>query len=809
MALDAFLDSNNSRAMPWVSRGLVQSSGSSNLLQKDEQCQNVVASLLGRASRNLPSTNAGISDFNLDKCCTVVNSATNLTCAFRESEGISSVSEHPQLQRTSPTNIDSHVDIPKLPVLSSHDLSSSRTSVVDALSRGQHMSYMNGSQVGKRKQQPGILNANSSNASQKPEDSFPHDIKQELHNSCLKKPRLDLNQDVILQEHIMKQPLESRDSVQLQGQMGVLKAFLQQNKSLNEHKEKNLQSISQFKGVDLKQQGQQQMRHHLQQPGICQGPFVNPFDVVCSRRLMQYVYHLRHRPPENGIEYWRKFVEEYYAPNAKKRWCLSLYDNVRHHSSGVFPQAAMAQWHCNLCGSISGRGFEATSEVLPRLYKVSFESGVIDEILFLDLPCERKLPSGLMMLEYEKAVQESVYDQVRVVREGKLRIIFTYDLKILSWEFCARHHEELLHRSFIVAQVHGLVHAAQKYQSTINGSNKFSPRYLQEDCNRFLTTGGQLVSNLDLELIDDLGFSKRYIRCLQIAVVVESMKDLMTFSKDNNIGPVEGLKKYPQPTTFIKPLRGEGKEKLPLKSVQSLPTDCNKLLGISPHFNNNNNNNGSPKITRNPNLINSEEESPSRLSRLTTLTSNASKWKEAHSRKCNRSKEGASTKPFQGRKISSLGLSQDIPVNDLSSYNFSECSKNNQECMIQKWLQKMISNSRAENEGDKEKVNQEIGWTTPIGLQAEAKRTDKLVNGLDFDNMAKAAASRKSSSTGGNMHKFAVSAACNGDSSSASGNDSFVKREPDLLEMVRIMGHDYYKNGNPAGDHHLGQGWKV
>lgn len=75
---------------------------------------------------------------------------------------------------------------------------------------------------------------------------------------------------------------------------------------------------------------------------------------------------------------------------------------------------------------------EATSEVLPRLYKVSFESGVIDEILFLDLPCERKLPSGLMMLEYEKAVQESVYDQVRVVREGKLRIIFTYDLKVLK-----------------------------------------------------------------------------------------------------------------------------------------------------------------------------------------------------------------------------------------------------------------------------------------------------------------------------------------------------------------------------------------
>ena len=34
------------------------------------------------------------------------------------------------------------------------------------------------------------------------------------------------------------------------------------------------------------------------------------------------------------------------------------------------------------------------------------------------------------MLEYAKAVQESVYDQLRIVREGQLRIIFTQDLKV-------------------------------------------------------------------------------------------------------------------------------------------------------------------------------------------------------------------------------------------------------------------------------------------------------------------------------------------------------------------------------------------
>ncbi|XP_071911874.1 probable transcriptional regulator SLK2 isoform X5 [Coffea arabica] len=80
-----------------------------------------------------------------------------------------------------------------------------------------------------------------------------------------------------------------------------------------------------------------------------------PYDGgVCSRGLMQYLYHQRQRPADNSIAYWRKFVSEYYSPRAKKRWCLSLYDNVGHHTLWVFPQDA---WQCDICGSKSGRGF--------------------------------------------------------------------------------------------------------------------------------------------------------------------------------------------------------------------------------------------------------------------------------------------------------------------------------------------------------------------------------------------------------------------------------------------------------------------
>lgn len=89
---------------------------------------------------------------------------------------------------------------------------------------------------------------------------------------------------------------------------------------------------------------------------------------------------------------------------------------------------------------------EATFDVLPRLNEIKFGSGVIDELLFLDLPHESKLPSGAMVLEYQKAVQECVYEQLRVVREGKLRIIFTQDLKV---KISPMHFNIFLFESFV------------------------------------------------------------------------------------------------------------------------------------------------------------------------------------------------------------------------------------------------------------------------------------------------------------------------------------------------------------------------
>lgn len=268
---------------------------------------------------------------------------------------------------------------------------------------------------------------------------------------------------------------------------------------------------------------------------------------LCMQRLTQYMHHQRMHPADNNICFWREFVSEYFAPHARKRWCLSQYGaGGGRQPMGVFPQDL---WHCEICGSSPGRGFEATAEIMPRLLKTKYEhgEGELEELLFVDLPYEYKLSSGLTVLEYRKAVQESVFEQSRVVWEGQLRIVFTSDLKILSWDFCAKSHEELLPRGTVVPQVNQLVSLASKYQSAVAQSNGtgLSAQDLQANCNMFVSSARQMVRSLDPPSVNELGFTKRFVRCVQIAEVVNCMKDLIDFSLDNSLGPMESLQRFP------------------------------------------------------------------------------------------------------------------------------------------------------------------------------------------------------------------------------------------------------------------------
>lgn len=119
------------------------------------------------------------------------------------------------------------------------------------------------------------------------------------------------------------------------------------------------------------------MRNRLQQWGTYEVFAMSPSDNgIFSRRLMQYVYHQRHLPSGQVVSYWRKCVAEYYFSS-----CQENGGDLRQFLRCFHP-----------------------------LIKINFEGGVIDGLLFVNLPHERKFSSGLMMPESEKAIRKNVYE---------------------------------------------------------------------------------------------------------------------------------------------------------------------------------------------------------------------------------------------------------------------------------------------------------------------------------------------------------------------------------------------------------------
>ncbi|CAL9098548.1 unnamed protein product [Musa textilis] len=493
----------------------------------------------------------------------------------------SGLSGGPQLQKSTSFNNESYMGLPASPISFSSNFSGS--SVMDGCSIVQQSSLQ------EQVQKQGLSTATSQLVQQEPNNLM----------NAQKKPRLGVKHEDVLQQQLIQQLLQRHDGMHPQVQQNPqLQTILQQQRLLQrqQHQQQIMQSLSQMQQGPITLQQQQQLRHHLQPQSIQSATLVKrPLDNgICSRRLMQYLYHQRHRSPDNSILYWRKFVAEYFAVRARKRWCLSLYDNMANNTLGVFPQLAVDAWQCGFCGSKSGKGFEATFEVLPRLFQIKFDHGVIDENLFLDMPHESRLSSGIMVLEYEKAVQESVYEHLHIVREGQLRIIFTPELKILLWEFCTRRHEEFLPRRLLASQVNQLLQVAQKYQATVTENNTagVSHQDLQASCNMFAAIGRQLARNFDLQSLNDLGFSKRYVRCLQISEVVSSMKDLIDFSQEQKIGAIESLKNYPRHAAAkLQKQKLDEEQVMSSHTLPGDPTTLKKATGIQAGLNNYINNN--------------------------------------------------------------------------------------------------------------------------------------------------------------------------------------------------------------------------
>ncbi|XP_023533026.1 probable transcriptional regulator SLK2 isoform X1 [Cucurbita pepo subsp. pepo] len=848
-----------------VVAGLAQSSSNSGIFfQGDGQSKGNVKSHLvssyGNSSNSIPGpghSNLGpvSGDTNNVVLNSVANSGISVGGSSLVTDANSALSGRPHLQRSPSMNAESYMRLPTSPMsFTSNNVSLSGASLIDASSTVQHNSQQDHNapqllQTQPQSQQVAPGDASLSN-SQTVQASLPVGARvagslmtdPNSYSQSQKKPRLDIKQDDFLQQQMLQQLLQRQDSMQLQGRnTPQLQAALFQQQQRLQQQQQIFQSLPPLQRAHLQQQQQIQLRQQLQQQAI------QPINAmkrtndggVCARRLMQYLYHQRQRPADNSIAYWRKFVTEYYSPRAKKRWCLSLYDNVGHHALGVFPQAAMDAWQCEICGSKSGRGFEASFEVLPRLNEIKFGSGVIDELLFLDMPREFRYSSGIMMLEYGKAVQESVYEQLRVIREGHLRIIFTHELKILAWEFCARRHEELLPRRLVAPQVNQLVQVAQKCQSTIaeGGSDGASQQDLQANSNMVLTAGQQLAKSLELQSLNDLGFSKRYVRCLQISEVVNSMKDLIDFCRVQKTGPVEGLKSYPQHATAK--LRMQKRQEIQqVATAQGLPTDRNRMVALHPGLMNNQMNSQNQVIGRGAlsssahaalalsnyqnllmrqNSMNSNSSNP--LQQGTSSSFNNSNQNQSPSS----SSHGGTTALTSGPMRNVLGSALSSPhlpsqqSNNLVAQNHPQSAQgggNNNQAMQHQMIQQLLQISNNNSGG---------GQQQPLpGLNTNTN--GKMGGSYSGFGGSSSAASGTANASISNTppapsRSNSFKSASNGDVSATGGHSSgFNQKSEDLPQnlhleedIIQDIAHDFTENGffNSDLDDNMCFAWKV
>lgn len=198
------------------------------------------------------------------------------------------------------TNMDSYLNLPSSPLsFSSNNLS---PSVIHASSKEQPTSSLRGqsSQLGEKKSCPQLPmggTATSQTTSQAQRGSH-HTGKRKEPGivQMSKKPRLDRNQENILHQNIIQHLLLQKQdprAMPIQDHARLLQALMQQHKLRNQQQQQRhiLQKLQ-----------QQQVRHHLQQQANRQISVVQPHDGgICSRRLMQYIYHLRHRPPVSWL----------------------------------------------------------------------------------------------------------------------------------------------------------------------------------------------------------------------------------------------------------------------------------------------------------------------------------------------------------------------------------------------------------------------------------------------------------------------------------------------------------------------------
>ncbi|KAF7313412.1 hypothetical protein HMN09_00497100 [Mycena chlorophos] len=241
------------------------------------------------------------------------------------------------------------------------------------------------------------------------------------------------------------------------------------------------------------------------------------------------------------LSFWDNLVREYFTPKAMMK--LTLWrDSMKNEA----------------------KPFEIGVPILPRFFLVTTQSGVKSMSLTLDGARERLYGAGHAIIECVSAIWTCRYHSGHVVTlRGPLVIHLMlctvapgsaaagagaqYTLKFDNFEFDAVSHDKYIALDAISG-------TRREDESTTPGATGMPDDEKQWEEPRAVLENASIPG----EPVNAFGIPQATMRCLELAESVGQMADLITFAKDQEMGPLAALKsfsdklreEYPQPPTM-------------------------------------------------------------------------------------------------------------------------------------------------------------------------------------------------------------------------------------------------------------------
>ncbi|KAH9950147.1 LIM-domain binding protein-domain-containing protein [Amylocystis lapponica] len=241
-------------------------------------------------------------------------------------------------------------------------------------------------------------------------------------------------------------------------------------------------------------------------------------------RLMTFSMELANETKDKmELSYWERFVRDFYTPKSVLK--ITLWkDNQRNEA----------------------KPFEIGVPILPRFFLVTTQSGVKSMSIHLEGARERLTASGHGLVEciagqwtfrytngYTITLRGPFSAHVVVVPNppGTTSPNGQYTLKFEHMQFDAVVHEKLIHIGSIAG------HRSETAPMTPGINGAFEPSY--EEPKIFFDR-----ASIPSEPVNAFGIPQATMRCLELAESVAQMSDLIQFSRERELGPMEALAQF-------------------------------------------------------------------------------------------------------------------------------------------------------------------------------------------------------------------------------------------------------------------------